>query len=934
MKTRTQKLISLVLVLVMLVTMIPAGIFSANAAVTAELQTALDNKATELVIYSAEDWNAVAAAHTSYLGTQSQTFIGVTIKLGADIDAEGAALNSFAPAGTAFYGTFDGQGYTVSNVTVEGAANTGLIACALGGGKITNVNFDNITLSTTAGNIGLVAGQNSIWADLEISNINATNITITNNGTGVTGGLIGNHPNNGFTQVVKNVNFQGTVNAPAGGTAGGFLGAGSIGGVTQWSNLYIDVDVVTNKTTPVTNLGGFAGTYGVNSGKKIEISNVYLTGSVTDENKSDSQHGGFIGVISGVSGQNVSTNDTTGELLLHDIVLANDLSKMCGNSTVMGSMGSGGNLQFENIYSITQSTKGTWSGSTQRWTWLSNNGAVQFNGINQTWASADATFDTISYVSSAIAAAMVVRDADGYLSAIKMPTGLALDLLNYDSTSTFVINSASEWEMAAASGKNFSGKTVKLGADIDANGAILSTLIPASVGNTSIVLDGQGYAIKNVGTAEAPQTEPLVAGKFNPGTVKNLTFQNVTMVGADATYGSGLIADWLNGRGTATVSNVKVLGCSIKDTAGSAAALFGRTINNGDAGVDYVNISDVIIDAATTIEAATYAGGVIGYVSGNGGIYNIDRVYTEATMKAPSANGYVGGLIGYAVGHTSYTSQFNFTNNVVKSALISIDGSGWTGRAGAICGRGTNTVDMNVYNCIMAPSQLPGGLVLRQAVCAANGSQDFDIQNCYINNMFMSVFYAESSSTLNGTSFSGHMYSAPGALSIGADAEKVETLYTTDANGFIVNVKDHIDAEGIQIGEVDATTNKYAIRFIAYSQLAEATDVNMVIMAYVKDANGNVTQTRKFDSAKCTTGDVGCKLYDYLTAHSANGVKEQISAESRGVEKLAGFTIYNIPTGSAITFEVTTSYVDANGITVTGANVMTVNFDANGALIK
>ena len=372
-----------------------------------------------------------------------------------------------------------------------------------------------------------------------------------------------------------------------------------------------------------------------------------------------------------------------------------------------------------------------------------------------------------------------------FVATAEVSAELAAGLADYDNTAEFVINNVDDWEAIAASGKNFTGKTVKLGADIDAAGATLSTLAPFAVDNSGIILDGQGFAIKNVGTATDPQTEPLVSGKFSGGTVKNVTFQNIVMVGADATYGSGLIADWLNGWGTVTVQNVKVLGCDISDTAGSAGALFGRTINNnGDA---KVIIDGVVIDAGTKITSATaHAGGVIGYISGNGGTYTITRVYTEATVKAPAATGYAGGLVGYVNGHTSYNSQFNFTHNVVKGTLTSDGGSSWTGRIGAICGRATTAVDINVSNCVLAPDAVTSGLVLCQAITAANGSQDVSVTGSYKLKKFVSDFYFEnSSSTLDGVAHaSGHNYDLAGIEEI----TDPSLHYTLNDNGFVASV--------------------------------------------------------------------------------------------------------------------------------------------------
>ena len=97
--------ILLILVLVMLVTMIPAGIFTANAA------------QADYTVSSATAWNELAA--------QNLTFEGKTVVLGGDIDATDVALN---PLSADFKGTFDGQGYTISNATLAGG---GLIAATL-----------------------------------------------------------------------------------------------------------------------------------------------------------------------------------------------------------------------------------------------------------------------------------------------------------------------------------------------------------------------------------------------------------------------------------------------------------------------------------------------------------------------------------------------------------------------------------------------------------------------------------------------------------------------------------------------------------------------------------------------------------------------------------------------------------------------------------
>ena len=118
MKKRFQKLTSFVLALVMVVTMVPAGMFVATAEeVSPELAAGLADieNTSEFVINSVDDWKAVAATNNQFLGK--------TVKLGADIDAQGETLPQLFMFGNVRC-TFDGQGYTIKNVGTKENPNT------------------------------------------------------------------------------------------------------------------------------------------------------------------------------------------------------------------------------------------------------------------------------------------------------------------------------------------------------------------------------------------------------------------------------------------------------------------------------------------------------------------------------------------------------------------------------------------------------------------------------------------------------------------------------------------------------------------------------------------------------------------------------------------------------------------------------------------
>jgi len=100
-----------------------------------------------------------------------------------DLDFTGVTFNS--PFTSAFSGTFDGQGYTISNVTFEKVSTYTGVFGYVSSGKISNLNFDNINIGTveaplpmaTSSRVGIVAGYVSS-ATAKIENITVTNSQI------------------------------------------------------------------------------------------------------------------------------------------------------------------------------------------------------------------------------------------------------------------------------------------------------------------------------------------------------------------------------------------------------------------------------------------------------------------------------------------------------------------------------------------------------------------------------------------------------------------------------------------------------------------------------------------------------------------------------------------------------------------------------------
>jgi len=857
---------------------------------------------SEFVVKTAEDWNAISVS--------GQAFTGKTVKLGNDIDFGGATI---APLfeGYNFYGTFNGQGYTIKNAKVVRNGDAGLLAVNLDGGVVTNVNIDNVSVTTTSatGRAGILAGYNSLWANLAVSKINVTNSTVNSTGTGSTGFLFGAHNNNGFTYTVDKINLQGTVNASGAANVGGVVGEANIkSGTTTWTNIATDVDVVTNKTTSAATLGGFAGTYSVSEGLGANISNVYIGGSITDENVSAAAHAGFVGKFLGVAGVDMAG--------VNNIVLAVDLTAMCGNSITFAGVYNG-NLVYSDVYSVTKSNSGTWSGSTQRWTGMGHNTSSFHNGTYSPWAAGDPIQNSLTYISKIRAYAMVTRDVDGFMSGISAAelTGLAAELEAYTATE-YVVDSLDDWKLVGISGLDFNGKTVKLGADIDFGGKTAPVLFTAA--SFYGTLDGQGYTVKNAVVNEAGNAG-LFSAKMGGGKITNVNIDNVTVNGNGYV---GLVVGNSSVYANLEISKINATNITLNNAGTATGGIIGLIKNTGFAAV----FSQ--IDISGTINHTTTVGNV-GGIFGDGSFSNAEvgttdfykiKVAMDITVVTKSKVGGFGG------NHLSKTNAYftvedvyvggsindNATNSHSSAAFI-----GWmAGTAGVTNGEATNVI----LNVDMSKA---GG---NSTVLGTVENGNFVYSNIYSVNKSNGGVHSMQAIRWTGMSYNGNSL-FNGVQAAWATADPIQNSLTyVNATAAPLMIKKGADGfvDGVYTTTISALQNsavsgdRYAVRFIAFDFMGDAENVSMNVIARVQ---GGVAKS--FTAA--------CTMYTGLTAYHAQGITKTYKPGDYGAQMIAGFTIYNIPASAQIDYTVTVTYTTAAG---TFSNVMTVSFDADGELIQ
>ncbi|NLA25729.1 MAG: cadherin-like domain-containing protein, partial [Bacteroidales bacterium] len=233
------------------------------------------------------------------------SFLGKTVLLGADIDLAG---QSFLPLGSStniFKGTFDGQNYTLSNLSLTQATSRAGFFARIDEGGVKNLNVDSFDIKAPD-YAGAVAGQ---MFRASIENVHVSNSTILSDhfGGGVTGHLYGNAKNSSVTdvEVLAHNELAGELGNKLGGLAG-YVGEGAY---------VLENNTGTNVTvTGIRDVGGLFGT--TNANNKVynnTITDSTVTASDEHGTETSAWAGGIVGRLGGqytTFGGNVNNNTT------------------------------------------------------------------------------------------------------------------------------------------------------------------------------------------------------------------------------------------------------------------------------------------------------------------------------------------------------------------------------------------------------------------------------------------------------------------------------------------------------------------------------------------------------------------------------------------------------------------------------------------------
>lgn len=251
--------------------------------------------------------NAAQLAYLAYMVNTGNDYSNSSFELTADIDlsesvwvpiGKGVNTTDAPKADKAFCGRFNGNGRTISNMTVNmtDKSGYGLFGCVYNA-SITNLNVDNVTIDITAPKSANVyaGGIAGISYGSEISFARTTgSVKVTSSGTGnvYTGGIAGAN----YEGVIEIAYSAADINATGKGSGESCM-SGGITGYTTYGEIndcyYAGSDV---KAITMGNVKAYAGGIAGYINEDTSVTIGYSTGNVTASSYvTDSYAGGIVG---------------------------------------------------------------------------------------------------------------------------------------------------------------------------------------------------------------------------------------------------------------------------------------------------------------------------------------------------------------------------------------------------------------------------------------------------------------------------------------------------------------------------------------------------------------------------------------------------------------------------------------------------------------
>lgn len=270
-----------------------------------------------------EVYEVATAKQLAYISANSAAYADATIKLTANIDLSGKL---WVPIPT-FGGTFDGQGFTISNMTVFIDSERGkrhALFAVVTGGEIKNLTIENAIVNTFEyKESAALIGHYSHGANLSISDVTIVNANI--KGLSCVGGLIGRTASGSKSLAITNCYVQGrfstsnpvlsTFGDGEGDKIGGLVGQHQ--GTAKATFTENTVNIIAEGTRDIGGLVGFSSTADYNN-------NIVLAGTELKANVVGGVRytvgtrnvGALAGTVSFAGGNTSFTNNTVASTIV------------------------------------------------------------------------------------------------------------------------------------------------------------------------------------------------------------------------------------------------------------------------------------------------------------------------------------------------------------------------------------------------------------------------------------------------------------------------------------------------------------------------------------------------------------------------------------------------------------------------------------------
>ena len=246
------------------VTAVNPGEYDSSETAIATITIKIYGKGTETdpyKIYDATDWNDFVDMVSTNEGISG--YLNKYLQLQGDIDFENASVK---PAGVSsllsFKGTLDGQGYTLKNAKIGDGTGSHQAFFYMLNGTVKNLNFDNITVSSSSSAAVIAAGDSDVAFSIE--NCHVANSTIAGN-EGV-GAIVGSLTKGTLT----NVTVTQTV----------LSGKSNVGGIVGTLGEATLLNVISTNNSLVVTTSSCGGVVGVCVADNGNIINVYSNANI------------------------------------------------------------------------------------------------------------------------------------------------------------------------------------------------------------------------------------------------------------------------------------------------------------------------------------------------------------------------------------------------------------------------------------------------------------------------------------------------------------------------------------------------------------------------------------------------------------------------------------------------------------------------------